>query len=435
LVVVLALGVVAFSLKVLPSWVIPSSAVRHPNGSELNARIERQNEVRGIAIQALAGLVLALGALYTARTYSLKREGQLTDRLKAAVDQVHKGGVAAVGGVLALERLAKDSDRDRPTILELLATYIRMEAQLPSSFSAADDERPVLASTLQTAITAIGRRSREVDRRPTIDLSWCALRGADLREAIIANALFANSDLTMARLNQIAAPGVDFAAAKLTNIDATEAQIRGANLAGAVLTKAFLTKVDLRDSDLRGTELSGAFLSEAQLDGCDLTAAQGDETMLPLAHLDGAFLMRSRLPRGYFVRAKLRKARLNRAVLDGAVFQLADLREADLSEAILHNADLRGSDCRLATFRDADLRGALLEGANLAGADIRGVRRNPEDSVLPPTEAHDDGHQLKAQASEDGSPTLNIVGLPRAVPNEAYAATLRRWQHARHESK
>lgn len=72
-------------------------------------------------IAGLAGLA-ALGSLtVTARTYQLTQQGQLTDRYTKAIEQLGSDKLdVRLGGIYALERLAVDSQRDHPTIIEVL---------------------------------------------------------------------------------------------------------------------------------------------------------------------------------------------------------------------------------------------------------------------------------------------------------------------------
>ena len=94
---------------------------------------------------------MLIAGWYTARTYRLGREGQLTERFKAGVELLSAQGINTAGGMLALERVARDSARDHPVVIELLAMYAR---------SFADTEE-----TMRTALLVIGRRERRYDLR------------------------------------------------------------------------------------------------------------------------------------------------------------------------------------------------------------------------------------------------------------------------------
>jgi hypothetical protein len=57
----------------------------------------------------------------------LSEQGQFTDRYTKAIDQLDNKKALAVrlGGLYALERIARDSPPDRATIAEVLCTYAR----------------------------------------------------------------------------------------------------------------------------------------------------------------------------------------------------------------------------------------------------------------------------------------------------------------------
>jgi hypothetical protein len=209
------------------------------------------DNARGRLLTLGAGL-LAAGALwFTARNFLLSREGHVTDRYTKAIEQLgsDKLGVR-IGGIYALERVARDSDRDHPTVMEVLTAFIREHSHgkwLPSGTG--DQKRePSIRPDVQAAVTVVGRRDAKQDIRP-IDLT-----GADLRRAIIARA-----DLTRANL---------------LRADLTGANLASANLTGAHLVSADLTGAGLMSANLAGADLTGADVNGAYLGGADLTGVK-----------------------------------------------------------------------------------------------------------------------------------------------------------------
>jgi hypothetical protein len=91
------------------------------------------DSMRGYLIQAGAG-VLAFGALvYTALSFRLSREGHVTDRYTKAIEQLGSERLdVRLGAIYALERIMIDSARDHPTIVEVLAAFVRELAPRPS---------------------------------------------------------------------------------------------------------------------------------------------------------------------------------------------------------------------------------------------------------------------------------------------------------------
>ena len=68
----------------------------------------------------------AFGLIYTAKTLQAAQEGQITDRYTKAVEQLASPAVdVRLGGIYALQRLAADSPRDRSTVRNVLAAFVR----------------------------------------------------------------------------------------------------------------------------------------------------------------------------------------------------------------------------------------------------------------------------------------------------------------------
>jgi hypothetical protein len=86
-----------------------------------SSRVKAENDVRTTGIQALAGLALVVGAVFTAITLVYNREQQITERYTQAIDQLDHSRALdiRVGGIYALERIMRDSKRDHGAILDL----------------------------------------------------------------------------------------------------------------------------------------------------------------------------------------------------------------------------------------------------------------------------------------------------------------------------
>jgi hypothetical protein len=120
----------------------------------------------------------AVGALYfntnqtskalqaTRDQVGLSEQGQLTDRFSKAVEQLGTKDSLEVrlGGIYALERIARDSARDQPTIMEVLSAYIREHAPRQMCTSTASSTPPT--TDVQAILTVIARRDENRDRNP-----------------------------------------------------------------------------------------------------------------------------------------------------------------------------------------------------------------------------------------------------------------------------
>ncbi|MBO0822443.1 MAG: pentapeptide repeat-containing protein [Actinobacteria bacterium] len=299
-------------------------------------------------IAALAGLA-ALGSLaVTARTYRLSLQGQLTDRYTKAVAQLGDDKLdIRLGGIYALERLAADSKRDHPTVVEVLSAYIRERTR------ATTRARPLGRRTAHPL------RLINTPRRVTVDIQ-AALT--------VLGRLPARSGLSRADLS-----GANLAGAHLAGADLTKANLRGANLTGAYLYRADLAEADLYRANLTEANLYWANLTRTYLNRANLTQAFLDRANLTQAHLNWANLTRTylnwaNLTQTYLDRANLTRARLEWAALIDAWLVGADLTEAELGWAKLTKAHLGGAN--------------LAKAVGLKQEQIDSARSN-EDTLLP----------------------------------------------------
>ena len=258
-VVVLALAIVWVLFVPLADWL-----AHHDVGSAKGALLQAARDAaRGRLLTLGAGLVAAGALVFTAlnfsllrrnseqadqwqrRTHELTEQGQVTDRYTKAIEQLGSDKLdVRIGGIYALERIARDSARDHPTVMEVLTAFIREhshEQWPPSDQPAGRGEELSTRPDVQAAVTVVGRRDAERDIR-LIDLTGADLTGADLTRAILLRA-----DLTRAIL---------------LRADLTRADLHGATLIGADLTRA-----DLHGADLHGAYLTGADFTDARWPG------------------------------------------------------------------------------------------------------------------------------------------------------------------------
>jgi Pentapeptide repeats (8 copies) len=203
-----------------------------------------------------------------------------------------------LGAIFALERIARDSERDRWPIIEVLCAYVRNPqncgepAPLPDGakpgsdeFNAWLDEIKPPRVDLQAALVVIGRRpperiAFEGERDLRLDLS-----GANLKLAELSRGMFAGANLQAASLDGARLNGVHLEGAWLQ-----EARLEGAYLLEAHLKGAYLHQAHLEGAWLNGAHLEGAKLTMAHLEGATLGGAHLQGASLQAAHLEGAQL-------------------------------------------------------------------------------------------------------------------------------------------------
>jgi hypothetical protein len=214
----LVAGASLLALLVLVVAVLPPRFTAHRHFDKASDELKAQNDVRTTLLQALAGALLAAGAYLTWRQLQVNREGQITDRYTKAVEQLgHDQLDVRLGGIYALERIARDSPEDRGTIEEVLTTFVRGQApwpppsaasaqsaatQLPASATqqsvppaqseiakdaALSDGRLVVpqgpTAHVQAAMTVLGRRPLPPTGLRSLDLTRVDLRMAQLVSA------------------------------------------------------------------------------------------------------------------------------------------------------------------------------------------------------------------------------------------------------------
>lgn len=264
------------------------------------------NDARGTVVQAIGGAVLLIGLFFTwwnltntqataTRNLAIAEDGQITDRFTSAIQQLGSNQIEIrLGGIYALERIARDSARDHWTIMEILTAFLRTharwqeepETQLPTPDSdeksldsiLADNRRHSrigqqegLRTDIQAILTVLGRRlwTRESEHQ-RLDLSRLDLRGALLIDAFLKDAIFIETHLEGAQLLRVHCEGANFAEACF---EAAPPRSKAATLIGVHMDGANLSYACLRGIDL--SHVDG--LTRGQI----RQATTDDETILP----------------------------------------------------------------------------------------------------------------------------------------------------------
>ena len=151
------------------------------------------------------------------------QEGQVTERFTRAIAQLGDDKMAIrLGGIYALERLAKDSEKDNSPIMEVLTAYVREKATQQGEYA----EAAVKPTTdIQAILTVIGRRKPTAIERTNdfLDLSDTHLVGADLSNANLYGVSLHGANLSNANLN-----GADLRLSILSNANLDRAMMIGA---------------------------------------------------------------------------------------------------------------------------------------------------------------------------------------------------------------
>ena len=213
----------------------------------------------------LGGAALLTGLYLTLDKLKGTLEAQLADRLTQAVDQLrdHNPEVR-LGGIYALERLARTSESEYWPIMEILTTFVRERTSVTKNQPL--KEPPLrLAPDIQATLDVIARRRHTYRDGESQRLD---LRGTDLRRANLAGAKLAGAILSEVRFEEANLAGIGLEESILR-----AAHFENSNLADAKMQGAFLLNTSLNGARLRNANLQGAFLSGTRFDGAELLGA------------------------------------------------------------------------------------------------------------------------------------------------------------------
>jgi len=273
----------------VPTWFFLSRYIK-PNTAE------EKKEVVTLLLQTLGGAAFVLGGWFAWQQLINSREelknsrellittqqGQITDRFTRAIDQLGKRDEGSssksaekgpdkslavrLGGIYALERIARDSKEDYAAVMEVLTATVRQHARFIG------EPNVTVPADIQAILTVLGRRERSFEHGESerLDLSATDLRGGVL----------ISSNLSGANLKS-----VHFEYANLSKTRLDHALLSDARFdENSILTDAILRDCDLRGATLRGADVTGADFTGADLSGADLREAKG----LTIAQLNSA---------------------------------------------------------------------------------------------------------------------------------------------------
>ena len=213
-------------------------------------------------VQGVGGLLLFVTVYIslqnlkaTQRNVLVAEEKQVTERFTQAINQIGSDKIEVrLGGIYALERIAKDSPKDHWTIIEVLSAFVREKSPLQISNETSEEVVESLARNfltgvsrdIQAALTVIGRRNTPNDPEDaTIDLSRTNLRSVNLASANLRKVNLRFSDLSSANLNK--------------------ANLREAVVAETILNGTILLKADLYQVSFETATFGRGLLQETDL--------------------------------------------------------------------------------------------------------------------------------------------------------------------------
>jgi uncharacterized protein YjbI with pentapeptide repeats len=195
----------------------------------------------------------------------IAREGQVTQRYVEAIKMLgSKNLTERLGGIYSLERIMRDSEKDHQTIVEVLASLIRIHApREPDSATPAKHPK----EDVQAALTVLGRRPRGRSEG-RVNLRGISIRGANLTGSYFARTDFNGSDLSNVRADKATLDRTDF-----SSVDFSRASLRDASIVGAHFTQAKLHSTKFFDANLSESLFIAARLEGTVFAGADISTS------------------------------------------------------------------------------------------------------------------------------------------------------------------
>lgn len=290
--------------------------------------IEIENSIRSGLAQAIGGAAILLGLFFTwrnikateknlritqeatARNLFISQEGQITERFTRAIEQLGSDKLQVrLGGIYALERIARDSKQDHWPVMEILTAFVRATAS--AKLTAEIDTASEPPTDIQAVLNVLARRQAEYEQG--------SKQRVDLRGSILVGANVIDCNLEKAILW-----GTHFEGANLRGTHLEDAGLSRAFLNSAQLIACHLERASLAEADMEQAVCTNAYLEGAQLNNANLRGAKLYDT-----NLSGASLLEADL-----TGASLQNANLSGAILKRAKLDMADLEGADLTDAV-----------------------------------------------------------------------------------------------------
>ncbi len=257
----LAAGLVCVVVLVL--YLVPQFQVKQLDSSvPLERRKELENEFRKTVTQALGGLLVIGGFLFTWQQILVSKEKETTDRFSQAIGYLGSAQAhVRMGGVYALGRVLRDYPKEEATVVDVLSAFIRENA--PWEPEAMPRQ---LQPEIQAAMKVIGGRPRRQNKGKNDGVAF---------------------DLSDTDLRRGSFPEGNFAHVRMVRTHLESANLEGSDLSFAELQGSNLDRANFRGANLQGADLTGASVSETHFEGANLSGVTG---VMPATLQDRSFL-------------------------------------------------------------------------------------------------------------------------------------------------
>src|SRR6202035_3892619 len=267
---------------VLLGVVVGVFTLRH-NRQLLRATREEHLESLDASAQALQQ-TLSFNRESLARTAALTESGLITERFSKGIEQLGRSGKDAVdlrlGGIYALEQIARESAIWHNPVIEVLAAFVRVHAsgkpdpdgptvaeQVKNIWAMPKGDRwQVIPVDLAAALGVLARRDRSKDAQKLLDLIRADFRRTEFPVGLNLH-------------------GTNFEDARMQFGRFAYANLRECFFLATDLRGAFLRHADLRGASFFQAKLMGADFEQSRLDGAEIEASDLTATNLTMDQL------------------------------------------------------------------------------------------------------------------------------------------------------
>lgn len=300
------LVILALSLII---WLVPKWQVIHLEQLSPDKLFKLENEARKTIAQGLAGLAVLFGLYVAWRRVEVTEEGHVTERFTRAIDQLGNKDSMEVrlGGIYALDRIGKDSPKDRKQIIEILTAYIRNNAAKEDGPEIEEDIPAVLLKSKAVEVYEIKELSTDIKDIFSIlynENGW----PMEFRNKNNLKYDFSHSDLSRRNLYKIRLDNCNLYRASFKQTILDGANLYGSNLAKAKLHKAHIVEANLKNTDLIHADLTNACIGDFNLENANLIGASLQGARLYFSNLQGAGFEAANLEGASLIRTDLTEA-------------------------------------------------------------------------------------------------------------------------------
>jgi len=252
--------VASYFLFWFPHWQVSQFGI---NNATVEATLE--NQYRTTLAQIFGGVTIGIGLYYTWQRNNIAHEGQITERFTRAVDQLGNRKLEIrLGAIYALERIARESDKDYWQIMEILTAYIRKNS---SNDSKEMTELEDINIDIQAILTVLKRRKYSFTHgeNNTLNLKRTNLQNADLEEINLYQTNLCKANLSQAYLMDADLSWADLEEANLSHAVAAWAAFSGTDFTDANLSDACFFECDINQADFFRADLSGTVFERVGL--------------------------------------------------------------------------------------------------------------------------------------------------------------------------